>query len=285
MKITNKYSLPEPLYRAISYDSGPRTGFSVTDLIQPPRMTQLTRRHWDEIEVDASELIWKLLGSSVHFVLAHAMKEAATEKTLRAEIAGVEVSGRFDYRLNHAIHDYKLTSVWNVIFDPKGRAEYHPQLNSYAYLNYLVDGTIIDELIVWPILRDWQANKLRTEPGYPPIPIVKIDIPVWPLEKTKAYLESRVKMHKVAETLPDDQLPLCTGEDMWQKKEQWAVMKPGQKRAVRLFDTENAACNCRNQLPFGGVYVVRREGTRARCERFCDVNRWCNQYADYKKAK
>jgi len=248
-------------------------------------MTQLTRRHWNEITEDASERIWLLLGTSIHFVLSHAMKGAITEQTLKAEIAGVEVSGRPDLRYDHTIDDYKITSVYNIIFEPKGRTEYHQQLNAYNYLAYLAHDEPVENLRIWAILRDWQANKLRTEPEYPQLPIVKIDIPVWPLERTQAYLESRVKMHKVAETLPDDQLPLCTGEDMWQKKEQWAVMKPGQKRAVRLFDTESAACNCRNQLPFGGVYVVRREGTRARCERFCDVNRWCNQYAEYKKAK
>jgi len=63
MRILNKYNLPEPLVKAVTWDNKPRKGFSVTDLIQPPRITQLTRRHFDEIEVDASERIWVLLGS------------------------------------------------------------------------------------------------------------------------------------------------------------------------------------------------------------------------------
>jgi len=79
MIITNKHNLPEPLYRAIARDVQPREGFSITDLIQPPRMTQLSRRHWDEIEEDASDRIWLVLGSSVHYILAHSMQGACTE--------------------------------------------------------------------------------------------------------------------------------------------------------------------------------------------------------------
>ena len=284
MNITNKHKLPGPLYRAIAGDAQPREGLSVTDLIQPPRMTQLTRRHWDELEEDASERIWSLLGSSVHYILAHAAQDARAEQSLVTEVLGIPVAWHPDMRYDHTIDDYKITSVWNVIFEPKGRVEYHQQLNSYAYLHYVEDGTLIEQLRIWAILRDWQASKLRTEPDYPPIPIVLINIPAWPIEQAKTYLETRVKLHTAAMDLADDSLPLCLPDDMWQKPERWAVMKPGRKAAVRLFDTENAACNLRNQLP-GGCYVVRREGTRGRCERFCIVSKWCDQYAEYRKTQ
>ena len=303
MIITNKHNLPEPLYRAIARDVQPRTGFSITDVIQPPRMTQLTRRHWDEIKEDASDRIWVLLGSSIHYILSHAMGEeekelgeasteemhgpepdrqrAYFEQPLQAEIEGVIITAHPDARYNHTIDDYKITSVWNIIFQPKGRAEYHQQSNGYAYINYLVDGTIIKQLRIWAILRDWQANKLKSEPDYPRIPIVKINIPVWPLEQTKRYLETRVKLHKAAETLPDGSLPLCMPDDMWQKPTTYAVMKPGKKSAVRVFTNEAAAITLSTKLG-EGHQVQKRPGSRGRCERFCDVTHWCNQYKEYK---
>ncbi len=34
-----------------------------------------------------------------------------------------------------------------------------------------------------------------------------------------------------------------------------------------------------------GLYVETRPGRRVRCEEYCPVDRWCNQYQQYLKTK
>ena len=69
MNITNKFNLPKGIISFLQKDmSTPpqRETFRTTRLITPPRITQLTVRHWNEIETDASDCAFAILGIKVH---------------------------------------------------------------------------------------------------------------------------------------------------------------------------------------------------------------------------
>ncbi len=73
MKITNNNNLPKPLYDALvkvnsKYDKG-KADYSTTQLIDSPRISQLRQKHWDEIEEDAGDMIWRFFGSISHQIL------------------------------------------------------------------------------------------------------------------------------------------------------------------------------------------------------------------------
>jgi hypothetical protein len=278
MKITNRFNLPEPLVKAITWDINPRSGFSVTDLIQPPRITQLTRRHWDELEMDASERIWLLLGSAVHYVLEKGeIPEAQKEQYIKVEADGVEVVGRPDLTQHKITDDYKVTSVWSMVFEPEGRKDWHAQLNIYRWMR-LKNNLPTDKLRVCAILRDWQQSKAN-DPDYPSVPVAIIDIPIWPDDKVESYLKERIRMHLEAEKLPDNKLPLCTDEDMWSKPTTYAIMKPNRKTAVKVCNSREEA----EQKMFEGEFIVERPGKHSRCLGYCDVRAWCNQFKEYKE--
>jgi hypothetical protein len=280
MKITNRFSLPEPLLKAVTWDIHPRTGFSVTDLIQPPRITQLTRRHWDEIEIDASDRIWVLLGSAIHYVLDKSdIPDTEREQFVRVNVDGFGLVGRVDLSHNLTTFDYKVTSVWGFVFEPEGRKDWHAQLNIYRWMR-LKNNLPTDRIRVCAILRDWQQSKTNNA-DYPPVPVAIIDIPIWPDEKVESYLKERIRMHIEAEKLPDDKLPLCTPEDTWSKPTTYAIMKPNRKIAVKV-------CNSREEAErkmLEGEYIVERPSKRGRCEGYCDVNPFCSQFREYKEAK
>jgi hypothetical protein len=182
VKITNKFSLPTPLVKAITSDSHPRSGFSVTDLIQPPRITQLTRRHWDEIEIDASDRIWVLLGSAIHYVLDKSdIPETEREQVVSVNIDGFELVGRVDLSHNLTTFDYKVTSVWSFVFEPDGRSDWHSQLNIYRWMR-LKNNLPTDRIRVCAILRDWQQSKTLNA-DYPPVPVAIINIPIGPTRR------------------------------------------------------------------------------------------------------
>ena len=71
MRYTNEQELPWPVLSAIEnhrYSKG-SADYSVTELLNPPRVRELKRRHYDEIEVDAADMVFALFGTVVHFIL------------------------------------------------------------------------------------------------------------------------------------------------------------------------------------------------------------------------
>lgn len=270
MKVTNKFNLPEPLVKAVTYDLTNRTGWSVTDLIQPPRITQLLRRHWDELETDASDRIWVLLGQSVHYILARYYIEGGSqERTITIDLDGTTITGRPDLWTGSMLDDYKLTSAWSVVFEPRGREDWHKQLNIYRWMIYKAHKVEITTLRNVLLLRDWQKSK-SYDYDYPKVPAAVIKAPVWPYEKTEKYVRERLALHQNAETLPDAELPLCTAEETWSKATTWAIMRAGRKSAVKVCKSKEEALNhC------GSDEIVERPGQRVRCEEYCDVKAFC----------
>ncbi len=67
----------------------------------------------------------------------------------------------------------------------------------------------------------------------------------------------------------------CTPEEWWERPTRFAVMKRGQKRAVRLYDTREEA---EDNATKAGLYVEERPGSSVRCESYCRVASFCPQY-------
>lgn len=81
MKITNKYNLPEPIYKACQMDTHRTHGdISVTTLIDAPQIRYLKRKHNDVLEQDVSEMLWALQGTAMHAILERANIELVRER-------------------------------------------------------------------------------------------------------------------------------------------------------------------------------------------------------------
>lgn len=220
MQLTNIHNLPKGIYNAINNDTYDGPGIesdkiSVTTLISPPRIYFLKKRHWDDISEDTSDCLWRLLGSAVHAILERAeSKNHIVEERLEREIDGITVSGKMDIMDEALIEDYKVTSVWQYIFNPEGKPEHTAQLNVLRWLSDPIFPKV-SELRVNMILRDWNARQSKTKKDYPPIPFVSIKVPVWTLEQTEEYVRERVSLYKFCRDLSDDKLPMCTDEENW----------------------------------------------------------------------
>ena len=283
MQITNRANLPDAIVRAVVNDPYPygKTGdISVTRLIDAPQIRLLTRAHWAEIEEDASERIWALLGQAVHSILERAETQALTEERLFAEIEGWSVSGQFDrlayFPTQGLLQDYKVTSAWSVLDGPK--PEWVRQLNALRYLA-TKHGYPVSRLQVVAILRDWSRGKAQAGGNYPQAQVVTLEIPVWPMHETDAYLRERVHLHQLAELQQERGGPgsECTPEERWEKPATFAVRKSGRKTAVRVFDTEAEAQTLAATL--SGGYVETRPGASVRCADYCAVRGFCAQRA------
>jgi hypothetical protein len=270
--LTNRAHLPQAVVDAVTNDDYTRgnANISVTGLLRPPRLAVLEDRHENEIVEDASDRIWSLIGQSIHTILERANRTAIAERRLSMAIEGWTVSGGMDvYQEDGTLLDYKVTSVWKLI---KGDLdEWEKQLNLYSVI-LRHHGHKVEKLQVVAVLRDWSKMEAERDPSYPQAQIVNINIQVWAPELALKFMRERVILHQQARVT----LPECSPEDRWARPDVWAVMKHGRKTAVKLYSNENEA---KAHVGFDkSLYVVHRPGLSVRCQSYCPVSKFCQQY-------
>jgi hypothetical protein len=285
MKITNNTGLPVSVLNAIKrpeYTKG-KANMSVTELISSPRITQLKRRHWSELEEDASSMVWSLFGSAIHKVLEHGKADNhIIEQRLFAQVDGWTISGAIDlqeyYEDGIIVSDYKTTGSWAAT---NGKDDWERQLNIYAFLVEYNKKIPVTKLQIVAIVRDWSAREAAYKEDYPKAPIVVIPIPLWPMEQRIEFIRSRISAHSEAEFASDtgEELPECTPSEMWEKQASYAVIKEGNVRAKAVYSTMEDAEAGRKELKDPDKYVIQvRPGERTRCAGYCQISKFCTQY-------
>jgi len=269
-KLTNVHNLPAAIIAAIQAD--PYTGggdVSCTRLIDAPQIRVLGGKHKDEITVDASELVFALMGQAIHAVLERAgLKEGGVtvEQRLFAEVNGWAVSGQVDrmHVADGTLSDFKMTTVYKQ----HGSDSWTRQLNVLRWLAHK-NGIRLDTLSVVAIFRDWRKTEAQRNPDYPQAAIQEITVPVWSLEDAEEYITERVYLHQAASRGEE---VLCTDEERWFSGNTYALMNTGGKRALKVSTDRSALPE-----PTEGQYVEQRPGEYKRCDSFCDVQAYCTQ--------
>ena len=245
MILTNRYNLPDPVYRAIEndpYDSGD-CDISTTRLINPPQVVTLTLRHGDKLEEDISERIWSLMGQCIHVVLERATKgKLKAEKRYSATVNGWKISVGIDLLIKHTLVDYKMTSVWSYIYKSR-MAEWTAQGNVNRWI-YHQNGGKVTALQNILFLRDWSRRdytRSKTPGRYPPVQVVTVDLPLWSMEESERYIKERVSLHQAARLVGDADLPRCSNDERW----------------------------------------VSDEGEPKRCIEYCPARRVCHQHREF----
>jgi hypothetical protein len=266
MRITNHFNIPQAFVNAIGTPYKPKTdSIGVTALIDSPLIRQLTIDHWDELEQDASDMIWMLLGNAVHYVLEKgAPLDAFGEEKLSVQIGNMKLTGKSDIYHNRGIEDYKVTSVWSFVLGVKDA--WIAQLNIYKWLWEQL-GFPVDTLKINAILRDWQKGKAKFDPTYPQNNTISADIPMWSTPIVTEYIFDRLAYHAI------NPAPECTPEEKWQRESSFAVMKGDNKRATRVFDTEAEAQEYAKSD--SKYHVESRPGECVRCQDYCIVKSVC----------
>lgn len=308
MKYTNKSRLPKSLKDAIeknTYDlsqSNPNM-YSITTILNPPKIKHLSLRHWGALTRDVSDSIWLLLGSSVHSVMERISdKERFIEErmyidtntwdlvdkqNLKSDV--VYLAGKPDLydHTEEMVEDYKVTSVYKVLAN--NYKEWEEQLNCYAWL-YKKLGFPVKSIRIVAILKDWSRAKAKRERNYPRTAAIPIKINLWSEEKQLNFMKERLALHLKYRQTPDDEIPPCSAEERWAKPDKWALKKEGRKTAVKLFDSEKEAQDiaiksnlstsnmAKSESKRDFYFVEHRPAEDTRCLYFCDVCKFCNFY-------
>lgn len=282
MKVTNKHNVPETLVALATRDyySKGKADYSVTEIISPPRIQRLRRQHHEQMEQDVSDMLWQLLGSALHVVAERGVADNhITEERIIADIGDVKLSGAIDIQRvtdeGIIITDYKFTSAWALRQD---KPEWEAQQNIYAWLVEKVKGQKVIGVQICALIRDWSRREASVKADYPQAPIQVLELPLWPLEKTEAYIKERIDAHRMSKVQADwgDELPPCTDDDRWVRETKYAVKREGRKTAIRVLDTQHEADELAAKE---NGYVEVRKGEAIRCTgNFCGVAEWCSQY-------
>ena len=291
MVITNNAGYPEALVKAVendSYSKGEGVDRSVTGLLAPPRQAALKEIHGHEIVEDVSDRTYALYGQLVHLLLERAgeqSRNAINEERLYTEVNGWKISGQTDTltltedQRSWIISDYKFVTAYKFKRDYSGTLVmdegYENQLNLYGHL-LRENGFKVDGLKIVAIYRDWSKLEAKRDKNYPQLGAETHEVPLWSEERAKAFMEERVRLHQDAE----NDLPECTDDERWAKPDKYALMPTAKSvRARKLFDSEIDATTwaaANNMKP--GFVVDHRKGANVRCENYCVVSEWCEQF-------
>lgn len=248
MKITNAAGLPKPIYDLILKDEYSKQGadISVTELIDSPRVRVLRKRYAHLIETEAEDLLNAQLGKAFHKAVEEATTTGTAERRLSVKEAGWVVGGGMDHFEDGVLTDYKTCNVWKTVYAEKGCIqEFEEQLNVYAHI-LRKNGHEVRGLKIFALFKDWTARgfKEAARKGKLFIPGERSGYP----EKSWAFFD----------------VPL------W--PEEYALGYV----AGRTFSHQAAE----RDLPLCSVGDTWRG---SRCERYCSVNKWCDQYQETKK--
>jgi hypothetical protein len=281
---TNRYNLPLEITLALSKDRYNPDGeqdigdFSATVLTSPIQQTILKKRYAANLKTfDYIDNFWAFVGSIAHKVLEeHGTDDSIIEKRFSANILGKKLTGQIDHLKSGWITDYKSTKAYKIM---KGTYDdWEKQLNIYAFLAH-INGHPVERLRVFAFILDWKKHETY-KAGYPECPIVQIPLRLWSLDEQSDYIEERIRLLDFNNDVVDEDLPACTGREMWQDVKDHAILKTGAAKAIKCFDDYDAAHDhwvAKYAGKYEEYHLVTRYTKRTRCLEYCPVAELCAQ--------
>ena len=284
MKLTNKQNLPQAFVNVISLNQHNKDGcYSATTLLKGTREILLTKRHWDEIEIDVSDCVWTVFGTAVHSIMENVKDNTFKEERFEIPVSNSKLTGQIDcYDMEKGlIVDWKTASAWKIIYH--NFDDWKKQGLIYAYL-LSKNNLPVNHCQFVSFLKDHSKTKARTDSNYPQKPCFAYDFDVTPedIQNTESFVENKIMEIESNLNTPDDELPVCTSEERWAEPDKWAVMKEGRKSAVRVLNTEEDAKKLVENLG-AKHYVEYRPGVSKKCLEYCNCCQFCNYYKNHVK--
>lgn len=284
MKIVNNSGVPEVLFNALKHNwytgEGEKRDWSVTELLDPVKVSILKKRYDDDIEKDALENLWSLMGSAMHIVLEKGSMDKEhlgllVEKRLGMDILGKHITGGMDIydQKDKCIIDFKFQTVWNWIYLDDHIDNLKFQLNAYRIL-LKANGYDVEKMKVIFVFRDWREYEISRIRDYPDTQFKELDIEVIPDEEMMKLLEEKVANLEKYKDTPDDEIPICSKEERWQKEDSWKIMY--KNKAIKTFYTEQEAIDFVNEKHYGEIRYTQEMPKR--CPKYCAGRDYCNFY-------
>ena len=314
-KYTNKDNISLPLAVWLmhdSYDYDQRENvISATSLLKPIRaLTLIQQNKGLDKTVDIMNLVSARMGSAIHAIAEEAWtnrynisKALETlemfnlddkivinpsdmdgfdygehipiyvEQRHEKEVDDFIISGKYDLVVDGTVSDYKSTSVWTYIFDSNA-LKYTQQGSIYKWLTPKITENIIQ---IHYIFTDWSSSQAMRDPKYPQTRVITKEYPLWSFEQTDYFIRNKIKEFKECLDKPQNKLPECTKEELWESDTKYKYYKNPAKmaRATKNYNTLDEA-NARLAADGRVGTVVTVPGEVKAC-RYCEVSDVCEQ--------
>jgi hypothetical protein len=315
MKFTNKNNVHISTavflaYDDYDYDNRPNA-ISATGLLNSVRQTILSKRViTSDLEIDVSSFLASSFGTAVHDAIEKAWKQGYKkslkrlgytqnvidnikinptkdeltdechpvyiEQRVERELAGVTITGKYDFIIEGQLSDHKTTSTYGYI---KGVNDIkHSQQGSiYRWLN--PDIITNDIMIINYYFTDWSALRAKIEKnkGYPSHKYIQHNVQLMSLSETENFIRKKIENIKQHRNTDEADLPLCTTEELWQDDTVYKYYKDpkNRTRSTRNFDNFYDAQALNVKQGSTGI-VVPVHGKVRRCK-YCNGFSICSQ--------
>lgn len=282
MIITNKTNLPKAFVSAIRNERHNKENeYSATTILKGACEVELTRRHFDEIEIDVSDSVWQIFGTAVHQIFENQKDETFKEEKFEVPVSNSVVTGRVDsYDLeNEILVDWKTASTWKVIY--QDFEDWKKQGLIYAWL-MKQNGLNVKKCRFIALLKDHSKSKARIDSNYPQLPTYtyEFDVTENDLNEIEKFIFNKVAEFECARESKDEDLPPCSKEERWATDDTWAVMKEGRKSAVRVFNNKEDAEKMLDELD-DKHWLQERKGESKKCSDYCACRNFCPFFAHF----
>jgi hypothetical protein len=262
---------------------GEKRDFSVTELVKPAYQFHLLEQHGDDLEIEAEDMMSRLIGQAFHKFAEDANKgkpNVITERRLSMDIDEHLITGGIDHYEDGVISDYKTITCGG--YNERSQAEWSFQLNCYALMHQRA-GIPVEKLEVDVVLHDWTKMKSLGH-EYPPAKSFVVPVDIWPEDRVISKCRKAIARIKQARA---GQIEDCTPHEKWQKPSTHAVWREGNSRATKVFDDPADAsedADRRNAASNDHHYVESRPGEPVRCG-YCDARKVCPSFGRYLDVK
>lgn len=285
MNLTNKFNLPIQIVEACKRDDHRVADFSVTQLLKGATEIALEKKYADNLSIDVSENLNALFGTAFHKMLEEKvqLESQENEKFMTVLLPnGYKVSGIsdcVDYGLQEIV-DYKTCSVWKFMF--KDFEDWRNQTKCYNYLLYATEDKLFKKAKIIAFIKDWSQREAEKNPEYPQCPIQVLRFEFTENEILSVEDDWTHKTDEVKKRLESENWGVCEESERWAKPRTWAVMKNQNKKAEKVFQSEDEA-QAYAEEKGKGFWVQERAGEDTKCDKYCIVGK-CG-YCPYKNMK
>lgn len=184
------------------------------------------------------------------------------------------VSGCADVIMDGMVRDIKSTKVWSYMSganDPK----YILQLSLYRWLN--PDKVTKDIGAIEYLFTDFNALEATYKEGYPTHAVMAVELPLQSHAEMQRYTENKLADIELHEKTHEQDLPLCTPQDLWMGDSEWKYYsKPGAARATKNFKGDMSGAFAHRTSK--GTGEVREIKSKAKACNYCNARTICSQY-------
>ena len=196
------------------------------------------------------------------------------EQRLKRQLGKWTITGKFDFVGEGRVQDFKTTSVW-AYMNQVNAVKQPLQGSIYRWLDpkLITQG----EMDIHHIFMDWKASQVKADPNYPPQRFKKQTFPLMSVHETGIFIQKKVDLIEQHWDSPEEQIPLCSDEDLWRSDPVFKYYKNPAKtaRSTKNYDSMHDARL--RLIEDGNVGTIKEVPGQVTACKYCPAFAICSQ--------